>query len=47
MGKSIRKVDNILDKKLIKEGISEIQVSRMFGLLLINLKLDILKKYFT
>jgi len=27
IGKSIRKVDNILDKKLIKEGISEIQVS--------------------
>ena len=32
MGKSIRKIDNILDKKLIKEGISEIQVSRMFAL---------------
>ena len=36
--KSIRKVDNILDKKLIKEGISEIQVSRIFGLAAMNLK---------
>tara|TARA_B110000305_G_scaffold188339_1_gene209996 strand:- start:185 stop:448 length:264 start_codon:yes stop_codon:yes gene_type:complete len=32
MGKSIREVDNILDKKLIKERISEIEVSRIFGL---------------
>ena len=32
MGKSIRKIDNILDKKLIEEGISETQVNRMFAL---------------
>ena len=32
MGKSIRKIDNILDKKLIKEGVSETQVNRMFAL---------------
>ena len=32
MGKSIRKVDSILDKKLIKEGISQEQTEGMFAL---------------
>ena len=32
MGKSIRKVDSILDKKLIKEGISQKQTEGMFAL---------------
>ena len=32
MGKSIRKIDNVLDKRLIKEGVSEEQVNGMFAL---------------
>ena len=32
MGKSIRKVDSVLDKKLIKQGISQDQIEGMFAL---------------
>ena len=32
MGKSIRKIDRVLDKKLIKKGVSEEQVDGMFAL---------------